>query len=758
MSESKIELIETIVENSLDEVKFEESSTFKKIKVNGDRAELIKALTRAVGVISKWNNIDPSRLKNQIKVCLNLIDGILKGKRNFVVTADTGFGKSIFGLMASEMLRQASHEGSIKGGDNAYILTPNLFLQDQYQGDIDKFNLGMSHAQLKGQSNYKCDSVYLNPSGDLTFATRPCSGVTIKGLESSSKYTCSSTCSYILSRNNAIHSQTTVLNYNYFLTTMNNVFSKNGDESPFRPRVLTVFDECHTIAPIVQDMFSSEFDFCRNAKDIESVFLKVNSTYGQINLMEEGLYNSYDKKDVSETIEFLKSQQKKLKNLTSAHNGKLTHPESAENIINELSNVVKYLNPIIKIYSKIITVDDSNFPKHESGDVKVDLLTMESKDIYENAIKVNELNSEILDLVQMFRDIGLDSLVVDTKETKYWTKNNEGEKATEEKSIVVTFRCVRFDQLIKKYVTKFTDISIFMSATIGDTADSIGQFAKNHGIEDPYIIINRSDFDFSKSPIVIATPPVRMSYNEKEANMPKMLEMIKKIVFSNGNKAGLIHTGNYAFMNILQTYAEANGIDDRFIWCRTAKQKRLAVKQLKWDIEKTGGTNRILVGASLLEGVDLKDDMCRFTIFMKVPYASLADQLVKKMMETYDGWYSWITMQQVVQGIGRSNRHKNDWSTVFLLDGSFMGFFKRYGDIPRIISNRLRYANIDSWFGSDMIHEHTPVVVSPKMPVEKLNNEARKTKELADAKAANAIFGGADIGGDEYEEMKNALL
>ena len=38
----------------------------------------------------------------------------------------------------------------------------------------------------------------------------------------------------------------------------------------------------------------------------------------------------------------------------------------------------------------------------------------------------------------------------------------------------------------------------------------------------------------------------------------------------------------------------------------------------------------ILVSPSLMEGIDLVDDLSRFQIIVKVPYASLGDKHVKK--------------------------------------------------------------------------------------------------------------------------------
>ena len=44
--------------------------------------------------------------------------------------------------------------------------------------------------------------------------------------------------------------------------------------------------------------------------------------------------------------------------------------------------------------------------------------------------------------------------------------------------------------------------------------------------------------------------------------------------------------------------------------------------------------NAILMGPSLLEGLDLKDDTSRFQIFFKVPYPNLNEPLIKAKLNT----------------------------------------------------------------------------------------------------------------------------
>jgi Rad3-related DNA helicase len=60
------------------------------------------------------------------------------------------------------------------------------------------------------------------------------------------------------------------------------------------------------------------------------------------------------------------------------------------------------------------------------------------------------------------------------------------------------------------------------------------------------------------------------------------------------------------------------------------------------------------------EGVDLKDDLSRFQVLVKIPYPYLGDPLVKKRMNKWSGWYSLQTAKKIVQAVGRSVRSYDD--------------------------------------------------------------------------------------------------
>lgn len=79
----------------------------------------------------------------------------------------------------------------------------------------------------------------------------------------------------------------------------------------------------------------------------------------------------------------------------------------------------------------------------------------------------------------------------------------------------------------------------------------------------------------------------------------------------------------------------------------------------------------VLVSPSFMEGYDFKDDMSRFTIFPKVPWAYFGDPWVQRRATEDREWYTFQAARMICQGAGRSVRHEEDYATTYILDGAF---------------------------------------------------------------------------------------
>lgn len=89
----------------------------------------------------------------------------------------------------------------------------------------------------------------------------------------------------------------------------------------------------------------------------------------------------------------------------------------------------------------------------------------------------------------------------------------------------------------------------------------------------------------------------------------------------------------------------------------------------------------LLISPSMYEGVDLKDDLCRFIIIPKIPYGYLGDFRVKSLLEDYPSVYANQALTTVIQGTGRGVRNEDDYCDIHILDSNFLKLdWKKYSD------------------------------------------------------------------------------
>ena len=89
----------------------------------------------------------------------------------------------------------------------------------------------------------------------------------------------------------------------------------------------------------------------------------------------------------------------------------------------------------------------------------------------------------------------------------------------------------------------------------------------------------------------------------------------------------------------------------------------------------------ILVSPSMTEGLDLKDDLARWEIIVKIPYLYIGDKQVARRMTVDPDWYNWQTCLTLVQSYGRIFRSETDWGTAYLFDSGARRFITKNKDI-----------------------------------------------------------------------------
>jgi Rad3-related DNA helicase len=185
----------------------------------------------------------------------------------------------------------------------------------------------------------------------------------------------------------------------------------------------------------------------------------------------------------------------------------------------------------------------------------------------------------------------------------------------------------------------------------------------------------------------------KMSMRRKDATMPKLITELVKIANSHPDEPGLVHTVSHALSK--EVFAElSRRLIGRQVEILPQGGNRDAT--IKAFLQGAIGRNAILVGPGMMEGLDGKDDSCRWQVMCKVPWPSRGDPVVEHLMSMTgpakkwsEAWYSWKTAQQTVQGFGRVVRTPTDFGVTYLLDSGFQRILDG-GYVPRYVLDAVR--------------------------------------------------------------------
>jgi Rad3-related DNA helicase len=176
------------------------------------------------------------------------------------------------------------------------------------------------------------------------------------------------------------------------------------------------------------------------------------------------------------------------------------------------------------------------------------------------------------------------------------------------------------------------------------------------------VITIPSVFPRKNRPILFAKDLPKLNKDSVLTKDSVNIQLLDQILEAHKSHKGIIHTGNYKFMGQLKKIYQRNR---RFIWVNQDSNKDEMMK--KHARSKIGS---ILVSPSMMEGIDLKDDLARFGAILKVPFPML-DEYTRRMMKIFPSWYDNLTATNICQAYGREVRTEEDWAKFYILDGQF---------------------------------------------------------------------------------------
>ena len=268
------------------------------------------------------------------------------------------------------------------------------------------------------------------------------------------------------------------------------------------------------------------------------------------------------------------------------------------------------------------------------------------------------------------------------KDPENWILDISKTKDKMYSGILLEAKPVWGNKYIKEMIFDKYDHVIFMSGSILDK----DMFSYINGLETDLTTYFEvpSTFAANRRPIFYMKLG-KMTWTQKEETFKKQLVYIKKILKKNKDRKGIIHSGNYDFTQWLQEQY----IDERLIFHTPENREEMLQKHINSELPT------VIVSPSMISGVDLKDDISRFQIIMKIPFPYLGSDKIKVRQKTRPEWYNWKTVVDFIQMYGRSVRSHDDWAETFVLDSSLSDMLKYNSKlVPRWVSDSIKILKV----------------------------------------------------------------
>ena len=620
---------------------------------------------------------------NQLDAIVYIINNILNNNvETSVIQAPTGTGKSLICIISAGVLATYYEMKS-------YILASDLYLWQQYMSAINKYKL-KDFGYLKGSiGNYRCDVSHVDYNiGKCKLNKVALSTLRNKDTRYSSGYRCADTCLYMRHRFRAEKTPVTLLTYQLWLYQMNLV--DHSDGQGFMKRDVIFCDECHNIPDIVEKYAQPAIDVHSDRQKIQDIVqYAIDNNVGCVyspDCLRPDVLHKLELDGIYDTTGMKCSDAVQISRILENYDYFINCLHITEHIDTNRSAVkLELLRDFYKTISFVADLAERSLEflknnQDSSIDRRHGLQKQSKEDI--NNFKVlswiHNYSSLLSEFIKSASSAGHDYIVVEEVKDRI------------NGTLTYVFNCVKEDYLCYNFLLKNAKYKVMTSATVGNKnsyMDNIGTKYTESQIARFIDIPNF--FDFSNSPIYFI-PKYKMSYREKTKDFPEIQKIIFQILSSPqyANQRGMINTGSYENAKAIYDNAPVE-IRKRLCMYISSKDKNEQIEKY------TTSKNKVLIGPTLVEGVDLPNDLCRFIIIVKVPYPNIGSKTVKAKMNIFPLWYNSTTSNTIIQNIGRGVRNENDYCTTFILDGCFKSLYEAtYDQYPQEIKDRIKLLNV----------------------------------------------------------------
>lgn len=249
----------------------------------------------------------------------------------------------------------------------------------------------------------------------------------------------------------------------------------------------------------------------------------------------------------------------------------------------------------------------------------------------------------------------------------------------------------------EKLIFSRADKVLISSATINPwmMAQELG-FVEILGKGNSVFIPVPSTFPVERRPLYLQ-PVCNFKFkNQSEENEEKMKMAIANIIHKHSGEKGIVFCNGYRYLKMLKGISQVIGnISEYDVDDENAKKDMLELSNelyrrllfhdrdnRKEVLKKWMSTldDSVLVGISMTEGLDLKDNLCRFSIVFKSPFAdSRNPRVAARLKLSHWQWYNMMAQQTLMQAYGRIMRSDDDYGSMYVLDEGAVKLIKRKG-------------------------------------------------------------------------------
>lgn len=180
--------------------------------------------------------------------------------------------------------------------------------------------------------------------------------------------------------------------------------------------------------------------------------------------------------------------------------------------------------------------------------------------------------------------------------------------------------------------------------------------------------LGKEDYDFREwppcfpphlGPVYHLSSGVRLNWKSTDADYDAIIASMDSVLDARPDRRALVHTVSYARQKrILNRSRHAA----RMVFNEAGRDTNRAAENFR-----SGPDNAVLVSPSFSTGFDFPDEQCEVNIILKVPYPNTTSRVTAERCKDPD-YRMHVTVQELVQMVGRPRRHAKDRAETFILD------------------------------------------------------------------------------------------